>query len=80
VTLKGVALAALALTALSGCGQTGALYLPEDESATVITRPGPATTGAPATDAPAASDTSGAAPATPAAKPPAKRDPATPAP
>ncbi len=42
---------------LSGCGQTGALYLPEDGSATVITRPGPASTANPAPAPP----TSGAA-------------------
>ena len=79
MTTRGVLRVAIALVAsvgpgLSGCGQTGALYLPEDESATVITRPGPATTDpantGPATTAP---DVSGAAPAAPTDKPPVKR-------
>jgi len=69
----------LALAAmLSGCGQTGPLYLPDDENATVITRPGPATTGnessaPPASTAADAPDAPAAAPSTPADKPPAKR-------
>ncbi|MCC6172431.1 MAG: lipoprotein [Gammaproteobacteria bacterium] len=41
--LGGVAL----LSLLAACGQTGPLYLPEDDAATVITRPGPATSPAP---------------------------------
>jgi predicted small lipoprotein YifL len=48
------ALASLLLPLLAGCGQTGPLYLPEDEGATVITRPGPATPPAPAPQPPGA--------------------------
>lgn len=77
--MVAIALVASVAPGLSGCGQTGALYLPEDESATVITRPGPATTD-PATTVPAttgptttAPDASGAAPAAPTDKPPVKR-------
>lgn len=44
---------------LSGCGQTGPLYLPEDEGATVITRP------AGGTAAPAPAPTTPQSPATP---------------
>jgi len=78
VTTRGVLRVAIALVAsvapgLSGCGQTGALYLPEDESATVITRPSPATTG-PATPAPEATGGAAAKPSDkPPVKPPAKR-------
>ncbi len=64
-----IALLALLPAGLSGCGQTGPLYLPDDDGATVITRPGPATTG-PTTETPGASDT---APPVPTDKPPARR-------
>lgn len=44
---------ALLLPLLTACGQTGPLYLPADESATVVTRPGP--TASPTPAGPAAS-------------------------
>lgn len=79
--------AALALAAsaasLAGCGQTGPLYLPDDASTTVITRPGPATTvpattvpataSPPATDVATTGDAPVDAPATATDKPPARR-------
>jgi predicted small lipoprotein YifL len=71
---------AAAAAGLSGCGQTGPLYLPEDASATVITRPGPATTApattVPATTAPATTPPADAPTDQPGAatdKPPARR-------
>jgi predicted small lipoprotein YifL len=60
--LGGAALLSLLVAA---CGQTGPLYLPEDDAATVITRPAPATSSAPSAPAPAsprASATGDAAP------------------
>ena len=45
--------AALLLPLLTACGPTGPLYLPKDESATVVTRPGP--TASPTSAEPAAS-------------------------
>jgi predicted small lipoprotein YifL len=67
------------LTLLAGCGQTGPLYLPDDESATVITRPAPASTPAPS---PASSSTTAPAPApappSPSEAPVKPRDPASP--
>lgn len=82
--------AALVLSAatagLTGCGQTGPLYLPDDASTTVITRPGPVTTDPAATrpsatDAPTVDDAAATppapgaagAPATATDKPPARR-------
>ena len=71
-----IALLALLPAGLSGCGQTGPLYLPDDDGATVVTRPGPAATG-PATTTPAVpgAPTTGndAAPPVPTDKPPARR-------
>ena len=48
--LGGAALLSLLVAA---CGQTGPLYLPEDDAATVITRPAPATSSTPSAPAPA---------------------------
>jgi predicted small lipoprotein YifL len=62
---------AAAVASLAGCGQTGPLYLPDDASTTVITRPAPAatapaTTRPPATDAAPSADAAAASPASPA--------------
>ena len=68
------AAAALAGALLAGCGQTGPLYLPEDESATVVTRPGPAASStepasqSPGTELPPSSDGSPADPASPSTR------------
>jgi predicted small lipoprotein YifL len=61
---------ATAAAGLSGCGQTGALYLPDDASATVITRPGPVTTSPPATGAATTGDSAAAPPAPRSTAPP----------
>ncbi len=72
-------LAALALLpVVSGCGQTGALYLPEDESATGVTRPA-AVVVPPATDPAATAPALPQAPSVPAAAPAAPPAPAQPA-
>lgn len=67
--LAGVA----GLALLAGCGQTGPLYLPDDESATVITRPAPpapppapVSPVSPATEAPEPATPPSSAPAAPA--------------
>jgi predicted small lipoprotein YifL len=74
-----IALLALLPAGLSGCGQTGPLYLPDDDGATVVTRPGPAATG-PATTTPAVpgAPTTGndAAPAPPSSTSPSSTSPA----
>jgi predicted small lipoprotein YifL len=78
-TARPAAILLVAAAGLSGCGQTGPLYLPDYGSTTVITRPGPATTGAATTGneaaappASTAADAPAAAPATPTDKPPDK--------
>jgi len=53
---RPAALVLAVASGLSGCGQTGPLYLPDDGSATVITRPGPATTGNESAAPPASSE------------------------
>jgi predicted small lipoprotein YifL len=54
----------LAAGLLAACGQTGPLYLPEDEGATVITRPaGDAAPSTAPTPAPPASPATAPAPA-----------------
>ncbi len=68
VAMLNVAMCSVMLLGVAGCGQTGPLYLPDDESATVITRP--------AADA---SSTPSTLPA-PSVPPPAKREPAKPKP
>jgi predicted small lipoprotein YifL len=63
---------ALALTLLAGCGQKGALYLP-DRAGSVVSRPGetlPPRTAAPAPAAPAPATPATPAPVAPVSKPP----------
>jgi predicted small lipoprotein YifL len=76
------------LVLLAACGQTGALYLPDDQGATVITRPGPAAGAAPPADAaplPSGTPSSGTPPIVPApvvpepVEPPADDDATSPA-
>jgi predicted small lipoprotein YifL len=67
--LRGALAALAALVPLAGCGQTGPLFLPDDESTTVITRPAPAAAPAPAPTAAPPAD------ARADETPPTRRDP-----